>query len=133
VRRIHAVAAAAALGVAGVAGTYAATRSVDLGVSSAAVSPGDDAIASEAARLDREERALKAALAEQPPALPPLATSSASRTAPAVASGPAQARPRVVYVRPRPVLVSRTSGEDEHGDHEDEHGDDDGHEEHDDD
>jgi len=103
--RAHALVLSLAIGVAAVAGTIAATRTVTLGARAA-----DTQVAARSARLDRFEASLRRAAADRPPALPPL-RSAADATAPPTSA------PRVIYVRPAsvPVLASREDAEHEQG------------------
>jgi len=128
VNRKHAITISVAAGVAAIAGTVAATKSIHLGhpaTSSARAS--SSLVAQRSATLDRAEVALRKALSKQPPKLPPLpeklpAAPAAGSAAPAL--GPAQAQ-RVVYVRPAPIIrhVPRAGGEHESDDgHESEQG-----------
>jgi hypothetical protein len=93
-KKAHVIAVALLLGLAAVLGVLAASRTAGVGVSSrshvAAAS-----IAGRAQRLDRVQLALRRALRDRPPALPPL---------PASPRGVAVA-PQVVYRRPAPIVV----------------------------
>jgi hypothetical protein len=130
----HAVTISLAVGVAAIAGTVAATKTVHLGHPAAAapVQSSSALIAQRTKALDRTEAALKKALNQRPPKLPPLpATVSAPVPAagsPIAAPGAGAAAPvqqaaqRVVYVRPAPriVTVHRAGGGHE-SEHEPEH------------
>ena len=96
--RKHALAVAAILGLAAVAGTFAATRTMSIGASVTPAAP-DTQLAQRTKRLDAVEASLARATKDRPPALPPLRAVSravASASAPAV---------RVVYQRPPPIQV----------------------------
>ena len=71
-RMIHTLVVALAVGVAGVAGVYAATHTVRLGPTATAAAVSDAAIARREQALGQTERQLREALARRPPALPPL-------------------------------------------------------------
>jgi hypothetical protein len=107
VNKAHALIIALALGVAAVAGTFAALETTAFGAEAATASSSD--LAARQAELDRTAK-------RRPPALPPLP----SRSAASVAAAPAA-----------PVVPSGSgSYEDDHGDDDrwDDHGsDDDGH------
>lgn len=118
-RRTHATAIALLLGTAGVAGTLAATRTVHLGASSAQPKLTQRQIVQRSRQLDRFEASLKKSLAQRPPALPAVSSTSASGAA--VASPqplPAAAPVRVVYHRPAPIVIvkHRPGGGGESGD-----------------
>jgi hypothetical protein len=80
-RRIDALVLALLIGIAAVLGTFAATRSVQLGVQSrASTTQNIDAVVTARTRkLHADEAALRRALAKKPPALPPLASTTTSR------------------------------------------------------
>jgi hypothetical protein len=116
-KRGHVLAVALLLGLAAMLGTYAASRSAGLAgpSASAAASASDASIARRTAALAHAEQVLRRERARRPPALPAL---------PAAAAAPSQ---RVVFVRPRPVVVTTHSshGDDHEGvEHESEGGDD---------
>ncbi len=116
--RKHAVTISLAAGLAALAGTVAATKTVQLGHSAGAKPTTASAlIAARTKALDRTEIALHKALGRKPPKLPslpastPVATAGLASTlvsASAVQQGPQ----RVVYVRPAPhvVTVHRSGG-----------------------
>jgi hypothetical protein len=93
-KKAHFVAVALLLGLAAVLGVLAASRTAGVGASSRS-RVGATSIAARAQRLGRVELALRRALRDRPPALPPIP--AAPRRA-AVA-------PRVVYRRPAPIVV----------------------------
>jgi hypothetical protein len=106
---VHVIAVAFVLGAAAVLGVLAAVRTTEIGAAangSAHVST--TAIAARSKKLNAAERALRRALNDRPPALPPIPTTRR----------PAQA-PQVVYRRPAPLIVLRHGQS--HGDHEAEH------------
>lgn len=143
-KRTHATAIAVLLGVAGVAGTFAATRSADLGASSAQPKLTERQIVQQSRKLDAFEASLRKSLAERPPALPavPRYLASSPAPAPATASAPALATaptttaassaaaaavtPKIIYRRPAPIVrtTPQSGGERE----EDEGREDEGHE-----
>jgi hypothetical protein len=109
VNRKHALTISLAAALAALAGTVAATKSAHLGhASSKPAAVSSALIAKRTAQLDRAEVALRKALAQKPPKLPPLPATASAGAAPA--SAPAQ---RVVYVRPAPIIrhVHRAGGE----------------------
>jgi hypothetical protein len=97
-RRIHALGIALLLAIAAGLGLAAATKTA--GLRKATAPAAHSAIVARSRRLDRVEAALRRALRDKPPALPPLGP----RPAPAVA-----ATPRVVYRRPAPIVVLKHS------------------------
>jgi hypothetical protein len=110
----HAVTISLAVAVAAIAGTFAATRTVHLGRPAAAQpAAATTSVAQRTRQLDRAEIALKKALDQKPPKLPPL---PAALTPGATATAPAPTQQRVLYVRPAPVIrhVHRPGG----GEHE---------------
>lgn len=106
--RTRALILSLAVGVAAIAGVFAVGHTVSLGNQAHATT--DRQVAQRTAQLNRYEASLRKALAEKPPALPPVPTSSAS--SPLQSAAPV----RVIYHRPPPVLVvtHRAGGEDEH-------------------
>jgi hypothetical protein len=130
----HALTISLAIGVAAVAGTIAATKTIQLGKPAAAQpASASSTIAARTKQLDRAEIALRKALKQKPPKLPPLPAAVPAGTAPstlAAAAPQAQAptpAQRIVYVRPAPIVktVPRTGGEHEtehESGHETEHG-----------
>lgn len=106
--RKHALAVAALLGVAAVAGTLAATRTVSVGASVKPAAAGAQ-LAQRAKRLEAVEASLARARQDKPPSLPPL------RSTPS-AGAPAPAAVRFVYRRPAPIQVLASGrSESEHG------------------
>ena len=91
-KRIHALLIALLIGVAALAGTYAATRTAHLGA--AAQQQSAAVIKQRERQLARGEAALRKALAQSPA---PAAARSAAATG-------AQ---RVVYVRPAPIVIHK--------------------------
>jgi hypothetical protein len=125
----HAFIISLAVGVAVVAGTIAATKTIQLGKAKpAAVQPASASatIAARTKQLDRAEITLHKALKRKPPKLPPLpATVPAGNTSTFLAAAAPQAQAqaqRVVYVRPAPIVktIHRTGGHE--SEHESEHG-----------
>ena len=124
-KRTHAAAIAVLLGVAGTAGTVAATRTAGLGASSAQPTLSERQIVQRSRKLDAFEGSLRRSLAQRPPALPPVPRYTASSLAPVTASAPspataaaaAAATQRIVYRRPAPIVVTtpRPGGEREEG------------------
>jgi hypothetical protein len=105
-KKAHVVAVALLLGLAAVLGVLAASRTAGLGASSRS-HVATTSIAARTKKLDQVELALRRALRDRPPALPPVPAST-----PGVA-----AAPRVVYRRPAPIVVIK------HGVHHDDSGD----------
>jgi len=111
----HALVLALAVGVAAVAGTYAALRTTHLGMAAVqAPQVSSAAITRRSRALDRAQVALRAQLRRRPPALPrvPKAQPLPSPATAAPLAAPAAA-PRVLYVRPKPIvhIVHRHGGE----------------------
>jgi hypothetical protein len=128
VSRKHAITISVAVGLAAIAGTVAATKTIEL--SPAAAEPGTashGAIAKRTAALDRAEIALRNALKERPPKLPPLPRRLPAARAQAGGSSatgrpPVATAPRVVYVRPAPIIRRAPRADDENElEHESEH------------
>ena len=130
--RKHAFVLALALGLAATIGTVAAINTAQLGQpqakASSTVASQNAALQQRGRLLDRQEAALKQALAKRPPRLPkvpkfapppPAATQIGSAAAPAAA--PAAAAPRVQYVRPAPIVVVKHRSGAGDGEHEQEH------------
>lgn len=114
----HAVTISLAVAVAAMTGTFAATRTVHLGRPAAAQPAATTtSVARRTRQLDRAEIALKKALDQKPPKLPPL---PAALTSGATATAPAPTQQRVLYVRPAPVIrhVHRPGGGEHEGDSE---------------
>ncbi len=119
-KRRHALLISLAAGLAVIFGTVAATRSIQLGTTSATTSTVSPAsIAKRLQAIDKAEIALRKALKQKPPKLPPLPTAAApvpAASAPISAAVTAAPAPqRVIYVRPAPnvVTVHRSGGEHE--------------------
>ncbi|HZO62840.1 MAG TPA: hypothetical protein VFB35_07650 [Gaiellaceae bacterium] len=112
-KKFHALTVALVLATTAIVGVVAATRTTNLAAGSSA---DRAALTARAHRLDRLQASLRKALADRPPALPPLRTSAG--TAPPRAQ-------RVVYRRPAPIVVIKhrpggeTESEHEDGEHED--------------
>jgi type II secretory pathway pseudopilin PulG len=104
VSKKHALVVSAFLALAVLLGAFGAVRTAALSSSARAASTAS--VTQREHRLDQAERQLRAALARKPPALPPR---SANAGAPA---------PRVEYVRPEPIVITRPSAS---GEHEQEH------------
>ncbi|MGH3059331.1 MAG: hypothetical protein ACRDPP_14010 [Gaiellaceae bacterium] len=119
--RLHALVVAVLLGIAAVAGSYAALGTTALGVTATEATISDAQIAAREAKLDKAARALRRAAKRKPPALPPLPArrSSASLVA-APGSGTA--------VAPAPgPLAFRDHDHDSDDDWDDDRDDDDSH------
>jgi hypothetical protein len=120
--RKHGLFLAVALGLAAVAGTYAAMQTTDLGAQAASVSEQEIAAADK--RLDEQEAALRRAARKRPPKLPklppraqaPVAVPAGSGSAPAPAAAPATAAPAPAPAAPAPAFTDDNSG---HGSHDD--------------
>jgi hypothetical protein len=92
--RKHGLFLAVALGLAAVAGTYAAMQTTDLGAQAATVSAREIAAADK--RLDKQEAALQRAARKRPPKLPklpPRAQAASAGSPGAAAAAPAAAAP----------------------------------------
>ena len=89
--RINALLIALLIGVAALAGTFAATRTTQLGA--AARKQNAAALVQRQRQLAAGEAALRKALAASP--------------APAKAAAPSSAAQRVVYVRPAPIVIHK--------------------------
>jgi hypothetical protein len=114
----HAITISLAVAVAAITGTFAATRTVQLGRPAAAQpAAAMTSVTQRTRQLDRAEIALKKALGQRPPKLPPL---PAAVTLGSTATAPTPAQQRVLYVRPAPVIrrVHRPGGGEHEGDHE---------------
>jgi hypothetical protein len=113
----HALTISLAVAIAAISGTIAATKTIHLG-RSAATKPAaaSSVIAHRTKRLDRAEIALQKALKQKPPKLPPLPATVPASSAPIAGAAPPH-QPRVVYVRPAPIIhtIHRAGG------HENEH------------
>ena len=129
--RRHALIIALGLGVAAVAGTFAAIQTTTLGAEAGTVSPAQ--IQARERQLDRAERKLRRQARRRPPAVPSSGAQGATRVvaaaAPAFAPSPASGR-LVVWSSGPSVDAGRShhhgEDEDEH-EHEFEDHDDDGH------
>jgi hypothetical protein len=123
-KRGHALLISLVVGTAAIFGTLAATKTVRLGRPAAAQpAAASTVIAKRTQQLDRAEIALRKALRQKPPKLPPLPATMPARPSgggsPAASAAPTQQR--VVYVRPAPIIrhLHRAGGEREgEGDHE---------------
>lgn len=102
-KRTHAFLIALALGIAVVAGTFAALRSQQL-ARNAAPRMSSNQYAAQTRALDRAEAAIKAELRRRPPAVPAV-----------TAATPARAPQAVIYRRPAPIVhvIHRHGGEHE--------------------
>ena len=126
--RTHAVILSLFLGMAAGAGALAAVQTVHLGQSSATASASKTqtgALRSRTKVIDREQAALRRALAKRPPKLPrvpkfaPVVAPTAPRPAAPISTPASATAPRVRYVRPAPIVVvkHRSHGDDQ-GEHE---------------
>jgi hypothetical protein len=108
-KRTHAFLIAVALGIAVVAGTFAALRSQQL-ARTAGPRISSNQYASQTRALDRAEAAIKAELRRRPPAVPALTVAP-----------PARAPQAVIYRRPAPIVqvIHRHGGEHEAESHDD--------------
>jgi hypothetical protein len=118
--RKHGLFIAVAIGLAAIAGTYAALQTTDLGAQAATTSEKE--IAAADMRLDKQEAALARAAKKRPPKLPKLpakAAGGASGGGGASASGPGSAAPAAAAPAPAPSGPgpSVTSGHDAFDDH----------------
>lgn len=95
--RTRALILSLAVGLAAVSGLFALGSTVTLGQQARASS--DAQISRRAAQLDRYEASLRKALAQKPPALPPVPSAGDA------ASVQSAAPVRVIYHRPPPVVV----------------------------
>jgi hypothetical protein len=105
--RARALIVSLAVGLAAIAGVFALGQTVSLG--NQAHTTTNRQVAQRTAQLNRYEASLRRALAQKPPALPPVPASVS-----ALASMQSAAPARVVYHRPPPVVVikHRADGED---------------------
>jgi hypothetical protein len=101
----------ALLAVNAIVGTVALTRTIHLG--QAQHTSSNALVTKRSAQLDRFEASLHAQLAKKPPALPKVPSGSASSGPTGSAAG--AVAPRVRYVRPAPIVVTkhRTGGDHE--------------------
>lgn len=115
--RKHAVVLALALGLAATVGAVAAVNTARLGqpqAKASTVASQNAALRTRLRLLDRQEAALRQALAKRPPRLPkvpkftpvsaPAPSTAQAASAPAPLAAPAAA-PRVQYVRPAPIVI----------------------------
>jgi hypothetical protein len=109
--RARALIVSLAVGLAAIAGVFAVAHTVSLGNQSHASTNAQ--VARRTAQLDRYEASLRKALAQKPPSLPPLPTTTAATNLQSAAPV------RVVYHRPPPIVITtkRTGGEHD-GEHE---------------
>lgn len=107
-KKFHVLTASLILGLAAIFGVAATTKTVGIGVAaqSSSAKVSDATIAARQRKLDRTEIALRHALADRPPALPAVPKGSAS----------APRAQQLVYQRPAPVVVIRSSSQAEHDD-----------------
>jgi hypothetical protein len=118
--RKHGLFLAVALGLAAVAGTYAAMQTTDLGAQAASVSEQEIAAADK--RLDEQEAALRRAARKRPPKLPKLPPrAQAPAAAPAGGGGNAPAPAAAPAVAPAPAAPAPAFTDDNsgHGSHDD--------------
>jgi hypothetical protein len=87
--RRHGLFLAVAIGLAAIAGTYAALQTTDLGAQAATLSEQD--IAAADVRLDKQEAALRRAAKKRPPRLPALPANASASAAGAPAAPSASA------------------------------------------
>jgi hypothetical protein len=117
--RLHALVVAVLLGIAAVAGSYAALGTTALGVTASEATLSDAQIAAREAKLDKAERALRRAAKRQPPALPPL---PARRSSASLAAAPGSGTP--VAPVPGPAAFRDDDDHDSDDDWDDDHDDD---------
>jgi len=127
-KRIHALFLALALGVAVVAGTFAALRTTQLGTKATATNVSSAQILKQNRALSRAEAALRAELRKKPPKIAALPAAGSPATATPTAglptAAPTVANPAatqtVIYHRPPPIVhvIHRPGG----GEHESEQG-----------
>jgi len=113
----HALTISLVVGIAAIAGTIAATKTIHLGRPAAQPAAASSSVAKRSKALDRVEISLRKALREKPPKLPPLPAAMPGGGAQLAGSGRAQQAQRVLYVRPAPIIrhVHRPGGgESEH-------------------
>ena len=91
--RLHALVIAVLLGIAAVAGSYAALGTTSLGVSASEANVSDAQIGARKAKLDKAARALRRAAKRKPPALPALPARRSSSSLVAAAPGPGGGAP----------------------------------------
>ena len=113
--RKHAFVISIALGLAAIVGATAALRTAQLGAPAAVTKPAATSLSASAHALDRQEAALRRALARRPPKLPAVPAVPASPARPALA-------PTTVRVVQTATFGSHSGhgeddGGDDHGDH----------------
>jgi hypothetical protein len=123
--RRHGFFLATALGLAAIAGSYAAMQTTDLGAQAASVSQKE--IAAADVRLDKQEAALRRAAKKRPPRLPklPAKASASTSVAPGAAAPAASAGPAAPAPAPSGSLGSGPSDDSGHGSYDDDFDDDD--------
>ena len=110
---------ALALGGVAAAGTFAVARTTSVGSASPAKATVADArIAAMTRQLARQEKRLRRAIAKRPPKLPAIPVLHRRVVTAPAASAAAAAQQRVIYVRPKPIVIhrARQGGEHEPGD-----------------
>ncbi len=112
-KRSRSLIVAVGVAVAAVSGVYAATSTISLG--SEAKASTNDQVAKQTAQLDRFESSLQKTLAQQPPTLPVVPSTTATST------GTQSAAPtKVVYRRAASVVAGQQTGShDDEYEHED--------------
>ncbi len=113
--RTRALIVSLAVGLAAVAGVFALGHTLSLGNDAHAST--DKQVARRTAQLNRYEASLRKALAQKPPALPPVpAAATVTPSAQSAVSTPVQstAPVRIVYHRPPPVVVIKHRAGGEH-------------------
>jgi hypothetical protein len=120
VKHRHVLVVALMFGAAAAAGLLAATRTVDLGRAASTPAVPHQAIQARAAKLDRLERSLQAALDRRPPKLPPIPKVSKQSSAGSSRAQSARSAGGVTYVRPAATVVTSSSTHDSEYDHESE-------------
>ena len=121
-KRIHALAASAIIGLSAVFGVAATTKSAGIGEPKPAASQFSDAeIAARRAKLNRAQKALRKARAQKPPALP---AAPASGRGVSVSRAPVVSQPtRIVRAASAPS-ASRSFDDSHDDDRDDDHDDD---------
>ena len=114
----HALMISVAVGIAAIAGTIAATKTINLG-RSATTPPAaaSSVIAHRTKQLNRAEIALRKALRQKPPKLPSLPTRVPTGRAPSPGVAPVPQQ-RVVYVRPASIIHTVHRAGSHEGEHE---------------
>jgi len=105
--RTRALIVSLAVGLAAIAGVFALGHTVSLGNQAHATT--NNQVAQRTARLNRYEASLRKALAQKPPALPPVPASDTPS-----ASIQSAAPVRVVFHRPAPIVVIKHRAGGEH-------------------